>query len=167
LDTINEGKENMAKAADAQFDAQDYVRQQTGAGRADAALATHLRARLRTRFVPVEHDGSMEDAPHQAKLTVDLGGEQMRCLVRLVIDEDTVVVEITGVCMSKNHSFRQGDFVAAKRGRHMGGHDEWQATSRNAVDEAQYQALGEKRRLRLEAEQQPQTKTTRRRRAEK
>jgi hypothetical protein len=126
----------------------------------------HARALQQRRFMPLEHDGGMEDAPHAAKLTVDLGGEAMRCLVRLVVDEDTVVVEVTGVCMSKNHAFRQGDFAAAKRCRHMGGHDQWAVASRNAVDEAQYAALAEKRRQRLEAEQQRPAKSMRRRRAE-
>lgn len=141
----------------APFDKSSSFDKSSGADRAPLHLIG------KSRFVPVEHDGDMEGAPPTAKLTVDLGGEAMRCLVRLVVDDDTVVVEITGVCMSKNHPFRQGDFVAAKRSRHMGGHDEWRATSRNAVDEAQYAALAEKRRLRIEAEEQARAKKPRRR----
>jgi hypothetical protein len=152
----------MAKTSDTLANPTGDVRLQRG-----APDRTPLNLAGKARFVPVQHEGSMEDAPHAAKLTVDLGGEAMRCLVRLVVDENTVVVEITGVCMSKNHPFRQGDFVAANRARHMGGHDTWNATSRNAVDEAQYATLAEKRRQRLEVEQQAQAKATRRRRSEK
>lgn len=152
----------MAKTPDAVTSPQGYVaRQRQGVDRPPLHVVQPWR------FVPAEHEGNMDDAPPAAKLTVDLGGESMRCLVRLVVDEDTAVVEITGVCMSKNHPFRLGDFVAVKRGRHMGGHDEWRATSRNAVDEAQYAALAERRRLRLEAEQQARARSTRRRRMEK
>lgn len=149
----------MAKIADAASNPAGYVRSQSQGG--DRAPPHLIRKR---RFVPVEHEGEMEDAPPAAKLTVDLGGEAMRCLVRLVVDEDTVVVEVTGIAMSKNHAFRRGDFAAAKRGRHMGGHDEWTATSRNAIDEAQYAALAEQRRQRLEAQEQVQAKKTGRRR---
>jgi hypothetical protein len=70
-------------------------------------------------------------------------------------------VEITGVCMSKNHAFRRGDFVAAKRERHIGGREEWRATGRNAVDETQYAALAEKRRQRLEAQKPAEPKRRR------
>lgn len=110
------------------------------------------QAIVQRRFVPAGHDGDMADAPHAAKLTVDLGGEAMRCLVRLVIDEDTVVVEITGVCMAKSHALKQGDFVAASRRRDLSGRDQWVAAARSAADAAQYAALAEKRRLRLEAQ---------------
>jgi len=146
----------MAKTPDAASDPCGYVRSQQQA--VDRAPLHLIQQRL---FVPVEHGGDLEEAPHASILTVDLGSERMRCLTRLVVDDNTVVVEITGVCMSKNHSFRQGDFVAAKRHRHMGGSDEWQATSRNAVDEAQYAALAEKRRQRLEAQKPAEPKRRR------
>ena len=149
----------MAKTPDAVANPQGYVQAQRQG--VDRPL---LHVIPKPRFVPVEHEGDGSDAVPASKLTVDLGGEAMRCLVRLVVDDDTVVVEITGVCMAKNHGFRQGDFVAARRGRHMGGHDEWKATSRNAIDEAQYAALAEKRRLRLDAQEPAQAKKTARRR---
>ena len=137
----------MAKTSDAAANARGYAQAQR-----QSIDRPALQAIVQRRFVPAEHDGDITDAPHAAKLTVDLGGEAMRCLVRLVIDEDTVIVEITGICMAKSHAFKQGDFVAANRRRDLSGRDRWVATARSAADAAQHAALAEKRRLRLDAQ---------------
>lgn len=157
----------MAKTPDAVADPRGYQQSQgAGGATSDAGLRTHLRVHGARRFVPEEHEGEPGDAPVASWLTVDLGGEAMRCLTRLVVDDDTVVIEVTGVCFTKNHPFRQHDFVAVKRARHMSGRDEWRATSRNAVDEAQYAMLFEKRRQRLMALAQAQKKEAPKRRRE-
>ena len=146
----------MAKTPDAVTDPRGYV-----AAQRQSLDRPPLHLIEQRRFAPVEHEGEAETASHASILTVDLGGERMRCLTRLVVDEDTAVVEITGVCMSKNHPFRRGDFVAAKRERDMGGREEWRATSRNAVDDTQYAALAEKRRQRLEVQKPAEPKRRR------
>ena len=150
----------MAKTPDAVANPAGYVQSQRQG--ADQPPLHHIQPQ---HFVPIEYEGSMEDAPHNARLTVDLGGEKMRTLVRHVEDENSVVVEIIGVCMSRNHPFKQGDFVRAERWRHMSGRDEWRA-GREAVVPAQLEMLQEKRRARLEAEE-AQARGKKRRRGEK
>lgn len=115
----------------------------------------HIQQR---RFVPTAHDGEVAEAPHAAIVTVDLGGERMRCVVRKTIDEDTVILEITGVPMSRNHSHKQGDFVGARRQRGLHGGDEWKAVNERIVNEIEQRRLAEERQARLEAKTQAPAK---------
>lgn len=59
-------------------------------------------------------------------LTVQLPGEVMRCRVDRVIDDDTVIVEISSVPMSRQHLFRKGDKTGGRR-RVENGRDVWEA----------------------------------------
>jgi hypothetical protein len=100
-----------------------------------------------SKFLPVEHDGDIEGAPRESLLTVDLGGERIRCLVRRVIDEDTVMVEVASITFTRGlHPYKQGDFVGAKRTRHMGGRDEWVAVKESAIAEAERAKLLQEKR---------------------
>ena len=55
-----------------------------------------------------------------------LPGETMRCQVERVIDVDSVIVEISGMPMSKSHFFRKGDKSGVRR-RVENGRDVWEA----------------------------------------
>lgn len=50
-----------------------------------------------------------------ADLTVDLPGERLRASVRRIVDEDTVIVELTSGPMAKTHTYRKGDLIAVRR----------------------------------------------------
>jgi hypothetical protein len=110
------------------------------------------------RFVPVEWDGDLKDAPARGVVTVDLGGEVMRCTVRRVVDQDTVLLELTGVPMSRNHGFKQGDFVGARRRRALNGRDDWKAVDPRIVSEVETRKLAEERQARLERPEPPAKK---------
>jgi hypothetical protein len=103
------------------------------------------------RFAPIEWAGDVKEAPPGGAITVDLGGEVMRCPVRRVIDEDAVLLELTGVPMSRNHPFKPGEFLGARRHRGIGGRDEWKAVDPRIVSEIETRKLAEERRARSEA----------------
>lgn len=126
-----------------------------GAGAPDRPALHLLQQR---RFVPVEWDGELKDAPARGVVTVDLGGEVIRCPVRRVVDEDTVLLELTGVPMSRNHAFKQGDFVGARRRRGLNGRDEWKAVDPRIVSEIETRKLAEERQARLARPEPPAKK---------
>jgi hypothetical protein len=113
----------------------------------------------RAKFVPAAWEGAEEPPPEaRALLVVDLGGETMRCIVREVVDDDTVIVEVHKQPFSRNHSRRQGDMVGALRKAGLMG-ETWQAVdlavihdirTRHALERAKAQAE-EKRRQRAAA----------------
>jgi len=140
----------MVKAPDAVSSPLDYVRSQAQA--VDRPPLQHIRPQ---RFVPQAFAGEAADAPHNAVITVDLGGERMRCVVRKTVDDDTVILEITGAPMSRNHTHKQGDFVGARRQRAMHGGDEWTAVNERIVNEIERRRLADERQARLEAKSQP------------
>ncbi|MGO8916221.1 MAG: hypothetical protein ACLQJR_09965 [Stellaceae bacterium] len=147
----------MAKTPDAVAQPLDYVRSQAQA--ADRPPLQHIRQQ---RFVPQAFAGEPPDAPHNAVITVDLGGERMRCIVRKAVDEDTVILEITGVPMARNHTHKQGDFVGARRQRGLHGGDEWKAVNERVVNEIEQRGLVEERQARLEAKSPAAKPVTRR-----
>lgn len=135
----------MAKTPDAVADPRGYVQSQ-----ATSPDRPSLHLIQQRRFTPVEWDGDLKDAPPGGAITVDLGGEVMRCPVRRVIDADTALLELTGVPMSRNHSFKQGDFVGARRQHAMSGRDEWKAVDPRIVSEIETRKLAEARQARLD-----------------
>lgn len=139
----------MAKLPDAAAGPPDYGRLQAQA--ADRPALQHLKTR---RFVPQAFAGEATEAPPDAVITVDLGGERMRCVVRKAVDDDTVILEITGVPMSRNHAHKQGDFVGARRQRGLHGGDEWRAVNERIVNEIEQRRLAAERQGRLEAKSQ-------------
>lgn len=48
-------------------------------------------------------------------LTVELPAERARVIVRAVVDKNTVIVELTGAPMSKDHQWKKGDFITCRR----------------------------------------------------
>jgi hypothetical protein len=154
----------MSKIPDAVADPRGYMQSQGLPGAmADGGLRAHMLAHPKGRHVPIEHEGDHRDAPPGALLSVDLGGERMRAVVRLVVDPDLVVIEVTGTPFTRNHAFRQGDFVPVARRQAMLG-EAWEATVRSAVDQKEIDRLAEERRKRLEREK---TAAPKRRRGEK
>ncbi|HXZ02289.1 MAG TPA: hypothetical protein VEI03_20005 [Stellaceae bacterium] len=143
----------MPKIPDAVSDPRGYAQSQAQAP--DRPPLHHIQQR---RFVPAAHGGEPREAPHAAIVTVDLGGERMRCIVRKVLDEDTVILEITGVPMSRNHGHKQGDFVGARRQRGLHGGDEWKAVNERIINEIERRRLAEERQARLEAKSQAAAK---------
>lgn len=137
----------MAKTPDAVSDPRGYAQSQAG-----TPDRPPLHLIPQRRFVPVEWEGDLKEAPPGSVITVDLGGEVIRCPVRRVLDEDTVLLELTGVPMSRNHNFKQGDFVGARRQRALSGRDEWKAVDPRIVNEIETRRLGEERRARAEAQ---------------
>jgi hypothetical protein len=149
----------MSKVPDAVGDPWGYVMSQSGAiDRPPRPLVA------RKRFVPEEYDGDAPSAPASAMLSVDLGGERMRVVVRMVVDPDLVVIEVTGIPFTRNHTFRQGDFVPVARKPALLG-EVWEAAARSAVDQTELARLAEERRKRLDSEKPPLA--TRRRRGER
>jgi hypothetical protein len=71
----------------------------------------------RTRFVPKV----------DSFLVVLLPGESIRCPVRRVFDEDTVIVEIDRPPISKMHTFAMNDHVGVRRKLDNQGREIWQA----------------------------------------
>lgn len=61
-----------------------------------------------------------------SNLTVRLPGEFMRCKVVKAVDRNRVVIEISGVPVSKLHVYRKGDVTGARR-RVEYGRDVWEA----------------------------------------
>jgi hypothetical protein len=139
----------MAKLPDAASGPLDYVRSQAHA--VDRPPLQHLKTR---RFMPQAFAGEAVEAPPDAVITVDLGGERMRCVVRKAVDDDTVILEITGVPMSRNHAHKQGDFVGARRQRGIHGGDDWSAVNERIVNEIEQRRLAAERQGRLEAKNQ-------------
>lgn len=157
----------MSKIPDAAAHPQGYVQASpptTSGGESHATSPDRpmLHTIRQRRFVPEAYDGEPANAPHAAIITVDLGGERMRCVVRKVVDEDTAILEITGVPMSRNHSHKQGEFVGARRQRGMHGGDEWKAVNERIVNEIEQRRLAEERQARLEAKNQAATSVKRR-----
>ena len=61
-------------------------------------------------------------------LTVQLPGEKIRATVKAMSGNDAVIVELTAVPMTKNHTFKQGDTIACRRKPLMFGFGEtWEA----------------------------------------
>lgn len=148
----------MSKIPDAVGDPRGYVVSQAG-----VPDRPPLHVIGQRRFVPDAHDGDTASAPAAAMLAVDLGGERVRAVVRLVVDPDLAVIEVTGIPFTRNHAFRQGDFVPVARRKAMLG-EVWEATGRSAVDRKEFDRLVEARRQRLEHEKPA---TAKRRRGEK
>lgn len=48
-------------------------------------------------------------------VTVDLPGEKLRATVVRMIDDDTLLAEITGTPFMRSHMFRAGDIIACRR----------------------------------------------------
>lgn len=48
-------------------------------------------------------------------LVVQLPGERLRALIRRVVTDDAVIVEITSVPLAKSHTYKRGDIVACRR----------------------------------------------------
>lgn len=89
----------------------------------------NLHAIQQKKFVPEAFEGQFEsfpDTPPRSIITVDLGGERLRVLVRKVTDDDHVKVEVVSMPFSKNHSIKHGDVVAAIRVKGLNGRDEWE-----------------------------------------
>lgn len=48
-------------------------------------------------------------------ITIDLPGERLRAQVQKIVDEDTVIVEVTSQPMAKSHSYKFKDIIACRR----------------------------------------------------
>lgn len=66
-------------------------------------------------------------------LVVHLPGEITRATVRRVVNDNTVLAELTGMPMAKSHNYRLGDLVAARRVRGTFGGEHWQSVETRAV----------------------------------
>lgn len=135
----------MSKVPDAAGDPRAYVASQAG-----IPDRPPLHLIQKRRFVPEAHDGDAAAAPAAAMLAVDLGGERLRAVVRRVVDPDLVVVEVTSIPFTRNHAFRQGDFVPVARNKAMLG-EVWEATARSAINPKEIDRLVEERKKRLES----------------
>jgi hypothetical protein len=143
--------ETMAKTPDAAANAAGYQQHQGIPGAsADAGVRTHFRVHAPRKHVPQEWRFEMDGTPPPASwLTVQLGGEAIRALVRHIEHEDLVIVELVNLPFSRNHTFRQHDFVPCERKRDGFG-ETWEAR-RNAIDRAELDRLAQERRQRAEA----------------
>ena len=48
-------------------------------------------------------------------LIVQLPNERLRAIIRRVVTEDAVIVEITSIPLSRTHTYQKGDYVACRR----------------------------------------------------
>ena len=108
----------MAKTPDAVSNPQAYAQSRgIGGASADAGVRTHLLNHQRRKHIPEEWDGPAEETPPAARLTVDLGGERIRAVVRMVVTADKVLVELDRLPFGRSHGFKEGDFVDCARMR--------------------------------------------------
>jgi hypothetical protein len=154
----------MPKTPDAATARQAQVRSQPApAAPDDAGLRTHLMNHQRRKHVPEAWGFGQDGAPPPAAwLTVQLGGESIRALVRHVEQEDLVVAELVNLPFSRNHSFRQHDFVACARKRDQFS-ETWEA-ARDKIDRAELERLAAERQRRIAAAEQAKRGETRPRR---
>jgi hypothetical protein len=48
-------------------------------------------------------------------LVIQLPNERLRAMIRRVVTDDAVIVEITSVPLSRTHNYKKGDYVACRR----------------------------------------------------
>ena len=65
-------------------------------------------------------------------LVVQLPNERLRAIIRRVVTDDAVIVEITSVPLSRTHTYKKGDYVACKRSVTDFG-DVWAAVPEQAI----------------------------------
>jgi hypothetical protein len=141
----------VTNTPDAVSNPQGYVQSKGAPGAsADGGVGTHLRVHARSKHIPQAWGFDQGGAPPPAAwLTVELGGESIRTLVRHVEHEDLVVVELVNLPFSRNHSFRQHDFVPCERKRDQFC-EKWEA-ARDKIDRAELDRLATERRERMAA----------------
>jgi hypothetical protein len=142
----------MPKTPDAVATPQAYQQHHGAPGAsADGGVWTHLLNHAPRKHVPTEWEGDAGNCPQQQRLTVDLGGERVRVVVRRVVTLDKVLVELDKLPASRNHAFKHGDFVACERKATPFG-EVWEA-ARYPADAGTIAELERERAERLAAEE--------------
>lgn len=142
----------MTKTPDAVTNPQGYQQHRGTPGASDdGGVRTYLLNHAKRKHVPQEWEGDAADCPQSQRLTVDLGGERIRAIVRMVVTDDKVLVELDRLPFNRSHSFKQGDFVACERMRDAFG-ETWKA-ARNPADQAGIDRLARQRSERTAAEE--------------
>lgn len=59
-------------------------------------------------------------------ITVDLPGEKLRALIKKILSETEIVLQLTSTPLAKSHTYKKDDFVACKRVAGMFG-EIWEA----------------------------------------
>lgn len=69
-------------------------------------------------------------------LIINLPGERLRAIIRRVVTNDAVIVEVTSIPLAKSHQYKRGDYVACRRDDTEYG-ESWRAVEeqRISVDE--------------------------------
>lgn len=65
-------------------------------------------------------------------LIADLPGERVRAMIRRVVTQDAVIVELTSIPLAKSHTYQRGDYVALRR-KDTGLGEAWEAVREQKI----------------------------------
>lgn len=65
-------------------------------------------------------------------IVVQLPGEKLRAMIKRVVTEDAIIVELTSVPLAKSHTYQRGDYIACRRQKTSLG-EEWEAVREQRI----------------------------------
>lgn len=75
----------------------------------------------------------MKYMPEEDKyLIVQLPNERLRAIIRRVVTNDAVIVEITSVPLTRTHDYQKGDYVACRRKKNDFG-EVWESVAEQKI----------------------------------